>query len=262
MNIIHKGASIYYTDQGKGPSVIFLHGFLGNKSMWDPLMSTLKNKYRIICIDLLGHGKSECTGYIHTMEDMAAAVYSVICALSITNLQIVGHSMGGYVGLAFAKAYPEITKALCLLNSTPRPDELSRKKLRARANEMAKKNYEQLVRMSFVNLFNPNYMELHKEKISSEIKQALNTSRQGYIAANTGMAMRLDHTEFWKNTTLKKGLILGETDCIIPIEKEVSDFLIYSDFFKKINGSHMLHLSHPEQTMAAIQEFLGNAIKF
>ncbi|TVZ52315.1 alpha/beta fold hydrolase [Dokdonia sp. Hel_I_53] len=257
MNIIHKGASIYYTDEGKGLPVVLLHGFLENKTMWDNFVGPLTHNYRVICIDLLGHGQSECTGYIHTMENMAAAVYAVVSILKISKIQIIGHSMGGYVGIAFAKAFPKITAGLCLLNSTPRPDDLARKKIRTRANEMAKTQYEQLIRMSFVNLFDPEYRKLNNEDISLALEQALKTPIQGYIAANAGMSLRQDHSDFWRKSTIKKGIIVGTTDSIIPSDIEEELFLSYCDFFKNISGGHMLHISNPEQVLIALKGFLN-----
>jgi pimeloyl-ACP methyl ester carboxylesterase len=75
----------------------------------------------VITIDLLGHGETECLGYIHSMEDNADAVHAVLAELRIRKAILVGHSMGGYVALAFAELYPENVKAL-LLNSTARAD--------------------------------------------------------------------------------------------------------------------------------------------
>ena len=70
MNINHKDTSIFYTDQGTGPVVILLHGFLENHTMWDNFLEKLTISYRVICIDLLGHGETNCIGYIHTMDDI------------------------------------------------------------------------------------------------------------------------------------------------------------------------------------------------
>jgi pimeloyl-ACP methyl ester carboxylesterase len=88
---------------------------------------------RVITIDLLGHGETECLGYVHTMEDNADAVHSVLLELGIRKSILVGHSMGGYVALAFAELYPEYVKGLALLNSTASADSEERKLNRDRA---------------------------------------------------------------------------------------------------------------------------------
>ena len=256
MTITHKGASIYYTDQGHGSPLLLLHGFLENHTMWEPFLQPLTANHRVVCVDLLGHGKSECIGYLHTMEDMAAAIYELISYLQLEPVTIIGHSMGGYVGLAFAKAYPQSVKGLCLLNSTPEPDSLERKAVRTRANEMARTHYEQLVRMSFVNLFdNPSKSDYHKE-IDQALQEALKTTHQGYVAANSGMKERVNFSKFWKELNIKKGMILGREDWIIDSSRHKRLYESETDFFKMINGGHMLHITNQEQTVSALLQFL------
>lgn len=258
MNITHKGSTIFYTDQGKGTPIVLLHGFLENSSMWDTFLPELSKNYRVICIDLLGHGKSECIGYIHHMQDFSAAIYQVIKELKLEEITIVGHSMGGYVGVAFAKAYPEKLKALCLLNSTPEADLEDRKQLRIRANKMAKVQFEQLIRMSFVNLFDPTTKEIYTEEIELALNEALKTPIQGYIAANDGMRLREDSSLFWKIAAFKKGMILGETDWIIQAQNQKEKFATHLQLFKIIKGGHMSHISNREQVLNLLLEFLSS----
>ena len=117
---IFKNTKISYNEQGKGTAVVLLHGFLENQSMWDAFVPEFSKKYRVITIDLLGHGQTECLGYIHSMEDQADMVHHVLHELKIRKAILVGHSMGGYVALAFAELYPDNMKGLVLLNSTSR----------------------------------------------------------------------------------------------------------------------------------------------
>lgn len=256
MTINHKGASIFYTDTGSGTPIILLHGFLENHTMWDAIQSKLASRHRVICIDLLGHGASGNTGYVHTMEDMAAAVQTVVDTLAITKMHLVGHSMGGYVGLAFAKAQPERITSLCLLNSTPLPDDDERVALRTRANKMAKTQYEQLVRMSFTNLFDPKTKANHHDQISVALDHALKTPVQGYIAANSGMQVREDLSTFWKKAPFAQGMILGATDWIINAETHKDHFEKDIAFFKIIDSGHMSHISHTELVAKLLEEFV------
>ncbi|AWH73428.1 alpha/beta hydrolase [Dokdonia sp. Dokd-P16] len=257
MTINHKGATIFYTDQGKGTPVILLHGFLENHTMWDHFLSVLCEQYRIICIDLLGHGFSESVGYVHSMEEMAAAVAAVTNQLALKDITIIGHSMGGYVGIAFAKAYPEFISKICLLNSTPEADDEARKKLRSRANVMAKKQYEQLVRMSFINLFDKKASTNHTLEIKDALEQALNTPVQGYIAANSGMKDRPDSSEFWKTTAITTGMILGNSDLLIDAEIHEQSYKENTNFFSIIESGHMSHITNATETISNILYFLS-----
>jgi pimeloyl-ACP methyl ester carboxylesterase len=256
MTITYKGVPIHYTDKGQGEALVLLHGFLSNCSMWEPFIPALTKTHRVICIDILGHGKTLCTGYTHTIEEMAAAVYAVINALHISSITIVGHSMGGYVGCAFAKAYVKTINALCLINSTPLPDTSERKLMRERVHIMATKNYAPLVRMSFTKLFTSEIKEKHSVEISRGLKEALKTSVQGYRAANSGMRLRQDYSELWKDGAFKKGLILGIEDWIIDSKLHKALFKKQSDYFKIIPGGHMSHISQKVNIQSHIRTFL------
>lgn len=253
----HKDTPIFYTDQGSGAPVILLHGFLENQEMWDFIAPQLAAQYRVITIDLLGHGNSKCIGYVHTMDDFACAVHAVVEDLALPTMSIIGHSMGGYVGLAFAKAFPEKVTSLCLLNSTPEPDDEERKKLRTRAVKMAKTQYESLVRMSVGNLFDPELKKQFASEIGNAVKQALKTPVQGYIAANLGMSARDDTTDFWKKSSFKKGMLLGKTDWIIDADQHTEIFKNYTDFHRVLAGGHMMHITNRDATLNEIINFMS-----
>jgi pimeloyl-ACP methyl ester carboxylesterase len=127
-SILFKNTKVSYSDQGNGQAIVLLHGFLENSTMWNDFIPEFSKKNRVITIDLLGHGKTECIGYVHTMELMAEAVLAVLKHLKIRRSILVGHSMGGYVALAFAELYPDAVKGLCLMNSTAKPDSKQKKK--------------------------------------------------------------------------------------------------------------------------------------
>src|SRR6218665_1340441 len=98
MKPIHfKNTKISYSDIGKGTAVVLLHGFLENQTMWQDFVPELSKKYRVITIDLLGHGETECLGYVHNMEDNAGMVQAVLSELRLRKSIFIGHSMGGYV---------------------------------------------------------------------------------------------------------------------------------------------------------------------
>ena len=151
--ILHKNTKISYSDTGKGTAIVLLHGFLENQKMWDFHIAEFAKKYRVITIDLLGHGETECLGYVHTMEDNADVVQAVLSELRIRKAIFVGHSMGGYVALAFAELYPETVKGLVLLNSTSRADSEERKINRSRAIKAVKQSFVNFISLSIANLF-------------------------------------------------------------------------------------------------------------
>ena len=150
--ILFKNTKISYSDYGKGNVLVLLHGFLENSKMWNDFIPQFSKKNRVITIDLLGHGQTGCIGYIHSMELMAEAVFEVLKHLKIKRSIFVGHSMGGYVSLAFAELYPNAVKGLCLMNSTAKPDSKQKKENRDRAIKAVKQDHKKFVRISISNL--------------------------------------------------------------------------------------------------------------
>jgi pimeloyl-ACP methyl ester carboxylesterase len=190
--LLYKNTKISYSDTGKGNAVVLLHGFLENQTMWQDLLLEWSKKNRIITIDLLGHGETECMGYVHTMEDNAEIVQAVLSQLRIRKSIFVGHSMGGYVALAFAEMYPENIKGLVLLNSTSKADSEERKVNRDRAIKAVKKEYATFIRLSIANLFSPDNRERLFDEIEKVKKEALKTPLQGIVASLEGRYVKTE----------------------------------------------------------------------
>lgn len=243
MVLEYKESQIFYTDEGQGDVIVLLHGFLENSTMWQSLIPHLTTNHRVICIDLLGHGQTGCIGYIHTMEVMAEAVKSVLDELKIYSISLIGHSMGGYVALAFAEKYSTYIKGLCLMNSTAAEDNDERKINRDRAIEAVKKNHKTFVNMSISNLFAPE----NRERFAKDIKQvkleALKTPLQGIIAALEGMKIRPNREFILQNTIYKKMLVIGRKDPVLE----------YDTLINQVHGVNLEIIEFPDGHMSHIE---------
>ena len=100
-----KSSQIFYTDRGQGNTIVLLHGYLETNHIWDGFADELAKNFRVLSIDIPGHGKSGKISEIHTMDLMAEAVDTVIKNLEIDKVFVIGHSMGGYVTLAYLANY-------------------------------------------------------------------------------------------------------------------------------------------------------------
>lgn len=252
----YKGAKIHYSDTGKGSVIVLLHGFLENLSMWDFITDELSKKYRVFAFDLLGHGKSENIGYIHTMEDQADMIHSVLHENKIRKATFIGHSMGGYVSLAFAELYPDNVKKIILVNSTAKADSDERKLNRDRAIQAVKQNFSVFVKMSVSNLFS----EKNRERLSQEIEnvknQALSTSLQGVIASLEGMKIRDDREVMLHFAPYSIMLILGTDDPVLNYEEAKTQTENTSTQLITLEGGHMSYLENTEELRESIISFL------
>ena len=105
--MIFKGTELLYSDRGEGLCLVLLHGYLESGKIWDSFAERIPRGYRVIVPDIPGHGQSDSWGDLHSMDDLAAAISAIMEAEGIGKIFLVGHSMGGYVVMAFAELFPE-----------------------------------------------------------------------------------------------------------------------------------------------------------
>ncbi|MFD1314132.1 alpha/beta fold hydrolase [Namhaeicola litoreus] len=261
MTSTYKNISVHYTVSGKGRSVVLLHGFLENLGMWVEIAKVLSLKYKVICIDLLGHGKTESIGYIHTMEDQAKMVKFILNEQKIRKSVFIGHSMGGYVALAFAELFPKNVKGLCLLNSTPAPDDEEKRKNRDRAVIAVKKQHTNFVKLAIPNLFSEENRHRLKKQIDAVTEEALKTSVQGIAAALEGMKIREDRTKFLHQSDFPILVVISKNDPAIDVyhlEKLVraskAQNLILWD-------GHMSHIENTQEVLHGLSKFCKEVYK-
>ena len=254
-HIQYKNTSIAYTSTGKGTAIVLLHGFLENQKMWDNYIIPFAKKNRVITVDLLGHGETECMGYVHSMEDNAEAIHAVLTELRIRKAIFVGHSMGGYVALAFAEQYPDAVKGLVLLNSTAKADNEERKLNRDRAIKAVKQSYKGFVSMAIANLFSENNRERLVEEIENTKKEALKTPLQAIVASLEGMKIRKDREVLLHLTPYPKMLILGEKDPVLEYEENKTQIENTAVALITFPDGHMSHIENQEELTGVLLDF-------
>ncbi|MCC7301785.1 MAG: alpha/beta hydrolase [Bacteroidia bacterium] len=210
------GRKIGYSDSGKGRVLVFLHGFPESRVIWEPLTKALSGSYRIITIDLPGFGDSECIGYVHSMDAMADHVKMLLDELSLRKYVICGHSMGGYVALAFAARFRNHLSGLILFHSTAAADAPEKRTDRDRAIAAVKADKRAFVFQLLERLFAPENLPLMTEPLEQLKRIAGNTSPQAIVAALEGMKIRTDYIAMLPELEFPVLFIAGKKDVIIP----------------------------------------------
>jgi len=223
--------------------------------MWQDYVTLFSEKHRIITIDLLGHGKSEPLGYVHSMEENANVVHEVLEHLKIEKATILGHSMGGYVGLAFAELFPKSIQKLVLLNSTSREDSAEKKSNRTRAIKAVKQNYVGFVSLAIANLFSENNRTRLADKIEIVKKEALKTPLQGIIASLEGMKIRKDRESLLQQNLFPVLLILGKKDPVLNYEDSISQIEDTTGELVSFEDGHMSHIENSEELKTILLNF-------
>lgn len=247
MYIKYLNKDIHFTTDGAGETLVLLHGFLESKEIWTEFIPIFSQFGQIITVDLPGHGDSEIIDEIHTMELMADSVKAVMDYLHIEKANFIGHSMGGYVALAFLEQHPEKVGELMLLNSTPEPDSEEKKKNRDRGIEVVKKNRKAYVSMAISNLLLPENEVKLIEKVNVLKERAFNFPTKGITAALKGMKIRTNKIGVLANFSGKKFIVAGKKDPLLEIKTIKSIANECKCRFYALPGGHLSYLESKEE---------------
>ncbi|MDO5615160.1 MAG: alpha/beta hydrolase [Cruoricaptor ignavus] len=202
-----------YEISGNGTeNLVLLHGFMENHLIWSDMEQFLSKKFRLIKIDLPGHGRSNIYGEIHTMEMMAEKVKEVTDKLNLNHFHLLGHSMGGYASLAFAERFGESLQSLTLFFSTYFSDDEEKKETRRKSLRIIAESLKTFVSAGVPNLFNPNEKDILEDKIELAKEIAFSTPTEGVLAATKGMIERTDKQHILENLNAKIVIIAGKYD--------------------------------------------------
>lgn len=256
MIVEYKRISVFYNDQGSGNVVVLLHGFLETSVMWRDIVPELAKTHRVIALDLLGHGQTGCLGYVHSMEMMAEMVHFVLDHLNIAKASFIGHSMGGYVALAMAEAFPDMVQGLCLLNSSPFADSEERRVNRERAIRMVKYQKDNFVRLAIGNLFQPENRETHKSDIEQMKQEALKIGTQGVVAALEGMKIRRERCDVLQMLQAPKTVMLGTRDTVLDYKALKSAVEALGVEVESISSGHMSYIENKKEVLEKLKHFI------
>ncbi|WP_185877807.1 alpha/beta fold hydrolase [Blattabacterium cuenoti] len=249
----------FSSKNSKNFTIVMIHGFMGSSKIWEPIYNVLYKKFRIILIDVPGHGYSTFfKKNILTMEYIADLIIKyVLKKNNIENAIFFGHSMGGYISLAIAEKVPKLFLGLCLLHSTTKSDTIEKQKIRINSIKLIKNNYNNFVIKTIKKWFNPNKIYLLKNEINFTKKIALLNYNQGIISTLMGIAFRKERSFLLKKYSFPKLYIMGKYDLILN-KKE-----IYEEVSKGINTNiieiptgHMGHVESPKRVISILEKFI------
>lgn len=243
----YNNTPIFYQINGSGPVLVLLHGFYESSSIWQKLIPKLSKRYTILSLDFPGHGKSELASEIQSMELLADIVKQLCDFLSFKNVSLLGHSMGGYVALAFIDLYPKYVEKIILLNTTTKADSTERKKIRNRANNLLLTEKDSLISMAINNLFSENNRSVFKKEIEQLKLEASTFPEKGIIALNTGMRDRKDRAQILRDFPKEKYILAGKDDPLVSYNSIKTISSNTNTPLKTLHGSHMSWLENREE---------------
>jgi pimeloyl-ACP methyl ester carboxylesterase len=258
------GMTLAFNDQGTGLPIIFLHAFPLNRTMWTEQEEALSSQFRVITIDLRGHGESDAPLWRYTLDQAADDVRGLLDYLSIRQAVFVGLSMGGYILFAFYRKYADRVKGLVLTDTRAQADTAEGKEARF---EMAQIAYKQGAR-AIADIMIPKLLSPATIQTRPELVQRVRTMIEGnQVSGIAGdlmaMAERPDSVTLMKQITCPAQLIVGELDLPTPPAdaKLMADQIPGARLVVIPAAAHLSNLEQPGLFNETVRSFVANVTR-
>ncbi|MEH7885229.1 alpha/beta fold hydrolase [Bacillus sp. JJ1609] len=249
---------ISYFDKGEGKPIVLIHGFAGSKLYWGKVLPDLSENNRVIVIDLPGHGNSSMGLEKYSIEDMARVIKELLDQLGLEKVTIFGHSLGGYITLAFADQYPQYLNGFSLVHSTANPDSDEAKAGReTNAKKVLEEGMDSFINGLSQKLFSPANSKVNAQDVKTTVEIGMSTSIKGVVSALLAMRDRPDRNDVLEDSEVPVLLVAGEQDQIIPPDKT---FTINKPNIQQVlikGAGHMSMYEQPAELVRAMKDFLA-----
>ena len=256
-----EGREIHYRDDGRehDNTVVLLHGFLQNLNVWSSFTLSYMRSMHVISIDLPGHGYSDTYYDTHTMEFMAKAVKAVLDDAGVERCVMAGHSMGGYVTLAFAEQYAFMLRGIALLHSHVLSDSETVRMRRDEACRQASLNRASFILEFITSLFDESKKQYLAQDIKELCDQSLETKLESIIAAQRGMKARTSKVQLLRNIDKPVLFVYGKNDPRIDIEVGMSQAMLprRSEVLLLDGVAHMSFLEERDYVKRRLCDFVN-----
>ncbi len=249
---------VAYTLQGKGPTVVLLHGFCEDHHVWEDFLPQLGDDLQILAIDLPGFGQSSVVADLD-MDIMAEAVKSIVDRHGLSRLILIGHSMGGYSALAYAQFYPDDLAGLGLFHSIPFSDSEERKANRNKAIQFIDRHgHEMYVKQLFPGLFTPKFVQSSAFQLDKLTFRAAHFEAAGIQEALRAMCDRPDRSAVLQSLHVPVLWIHGKEDSLFSEAQMMkASILAEQNSVHYLEGvAHMGMLESPRATARIIRDFV------
>lgn len=253
-------ASFQYHKTGNGFPLVFIHGFCEDHTIWQPFVLPFAEKYTLLLPDLPGFGQSSLPNRPCSIDYYADCIKAMLDAEHITSCALIGHSMGGYIALNFAKRYSRYLAAFGLFHSTAAADDASKKMDRQRVADFVRTHgAAPFVNQLYQNLFAEKFKAENQQSFNALKKHASETSTvEGVAQASLAMRDRPDTIAVLEETTVPVLFIIGSEDKAVSpqIALQQSHLPERSVISLAAQTGHMGMFEAPEKCSAAILEWL------
>lgn len=246
-----------YSDEGEGTPIIMVHGIGARRGLWRPVVTRLREHYRCISYDLRGHGESPLPEAPFGLDELVEDLEALRDKLGIERAHIVGHSLGGMIGPAYARRYPARVLSLGLFSTAAFRTADDARKVQAVVTEMRSQGIAASLDTLAARWFTDDFKHARPEAVEARKRQVLDTDAKVFlnvfdIYAKTEMAPWLPEV------TAPALLITGELDggCSPRLNQQIASALVDSSLIVLESLRHAILIEAPERVAEHMSVFL------
>lgn len=245
---------IYSKEEGQGKTLLFLHGFCETHEIWSDFVKPLGSAFRIITIDLPGFGRSDSLSTPFGIDEVGRAIGRWLIERQLTNVTVIGHSLGGYVSLSLLEYYPQLVDGIVLFHSTIFADTVEKKENRNKVIDFVTRHGVE----AYVDTFVPGlFFDPTSPAVAGVHQLAAGTKKSTLISYALAMRDRPDRSSIWANSDAPKLVIAGMEDKLIPLEtsREMAKMAKNAGLLELKKTAHMGLFEAKTESQQAITRF-------
>jgi len=246
-----------YRVEGNGPPLYMVHGIGARKTAWNALITELKNDFTCVSYDLRGHGESPVPPTPYELDELVEDLEALRCKLGHAQIHVIGHSLGGMIGPAYARAFPDRALSVGLLSTAAGRSEEDRTKLQAVGEAMESKGIEPVLNTFVERWYTDEFIEKHPDRVEARLQQVKDTPDNVFLSVFWIYA-RTEMAPWLHEITCPCLVLTGENDggCNPRLNRFIADELSNAKLVILEKLKHAILIEDPEAVLTQLKPFL------